>query len=95
MNLNPEVIDATHATIKATQIMDQQTLINLLLGAIGAGISWWVNSVWAMAKSQQKDISSLHIKLAENYVPRAELEGRLTRIQDRLDEVLEIVRRNP
>lgn len=74
--------------------MDQQTLINCLLSGVGAGIAWWVNNVWAMVKAQQQDISNLHIKLAENYVPRAELEARLTRIQDTLDEIRDGLRRN-
>lgn len=30
--------------------MDQQTYINFLIGAIGGGIGWWVNNIWATAK---------------------------------------------
>lgn len=74
--------------------MDQQTLINCLLGGVGAGIGWWVNNVWSMVKSQQQDISNLHIELAKNYVPRAELEQKLTRMQDTLDEILRDLRRS-
>lgn len=73
--------------------MDQQTYINFLLGAIGGGIGWWVNNIWAMVKAQQADISRLHVKLAENYVPRAELDARFTRMQDTLDDIHAIVRR--
>jgi cell division protein FtsB len=73
--------------------MDQQTLINLLISGVGAGIAWWVNNVWAMVKSQQQDITNLHIELAKNYVPRAELEQKLTRMQDTLDEILRDLRR--
>lgn len=72
--------------------MDQQTFINILLGSIGAGIGWWVNNMWAMVKMLQQDISALHIKLAENYVPRAELEQKLTRILDTLDEIRDSMR---
>lgn len=67
--------------------MDQQGLINTLIAAIGSGIAWWVNNIWGMVKMQQKEISTLHIKLAENYVPRVEIEGKLGRIQDTLDEI--------
>lgn len=67
--------------------MDQQNIINVLIGVIGSGIGWWVTNIWNMVKMQQKEISALHINLAANYVPRAEIEGKLGRIQDSLDEI--------
>jgi predicted O-methyltransferase YrrM len=73
--------------------MDQQTLINWLVCG-GAGVILWVaNALWGMIKTLQTDVSNLHIELARNYVPRAELEQRLTRIQDTLDEIREFQRR--
>jgi hypothetical protein len=38
-------------------------------------------------------VSNLHIELAKNYMPRAELEGKLERMQDTLDEIREFQRR--
>jgi hypothetical protein len=67
--------------------MSQQDLINTLMGVIGAGGGWWINTIWGMVKMQQKEISTLHIKLAENYVPRVEIEAKLARILDTLDEI--------
>lgn len=73
--------------------MDQQALINWLVGGGAAVFGWVVNALWGMVKTLQTDISSLHIELAKNYVPRAELEARLTRIQDTLDEIRDEIRR--
>jgi hypothetical protein len=73
--------------------MDQQSLINWLVAG-GAGVFMWVvNALWSMVKSLQSDVSNLHIELAKNYMPRAELEGKLERMQDTLDEIREFQRR--
>jgi len=63
--------------------MDQQTVINILISGVGAGVVWWVNVIWRMLETLQQDISHLHIKLAENYVTKVELN----RILDKLDEI--------
>lgn len=73
--------------------MDQQTLINWLVGGGAAVFVWVVNRLWRMVETLQTDVSNLHIELAKNYVPRAELEGKLTRIQDTLDEIRDEFRR--
>jgi hypothetical protein len=67
--------------------MDQQSFINILLGVAGFCIGWWVNAIWKMVGSMQADISNLHVELAKNYVPRAELEAKLDRILDAVDEI--------
>jgi hypothetical protein len=67
-------------------------LVMVLLGIIGTGIAWWVNTIWSMVKTQQAEINMLHIKLAENYMPRAELQDTLARIFDKLDEIQRDVR---
>lgn len=72
--------------------MDQQ-LINAMAAVIGFGAAWWINNIWSMVKVLQQDISNLHIELAKNYVPRQELEMRLTRIQDTLDEIRDEMRK--
>jgi hypothetical protein len=78
----------------------EQQFVNLLLstiaglfGIVGAGVTWWVNNIWSMVKAQQQDISNLHIKLAEGYVPRAELQDAMNRIFNKLDEIQKEVRK--
>jgi hypothetical protein len=72
--------------------MDQQTLINVLLGIAGFCIAWWVNKIWGMVTAMQQDISNLHVKLAENYMPRSETNITLSRIFDKLDEIQSEIR---
>lgn len=62
-------------------------IINLLLGIVLAGIAWWVKTIWEMVISQQRQIAELALKIAENYVPRAELQDTFKRIFEKLDEI--------
>jgi len=67
--------------------MDQQTVINILIGVSGACIAWWVNAMWKMVEALQQDISNLHVELAKNYAPRAEMQATLDRILDAIDDL--------
>jgi|GEM_PF-2669255 len=67
--------------------MDQQTVINILISGVGAGIIWWVNAIWQMMGTLQQDISNLHVELAKNYATRAEMQATLDRILDAIDEL--------
>lgn len=66
--------------------MDQYA-INLLIGAVGtlgsilgACATWWINRVWNSMDSLQKQVSELNLRVAQNYVPRVELEKNFERI---------------
>lgn len=72
----------------------QQEFINILLATVsclavivGAGITWWVNTIWSMVRAQQLAISELHVALVKDYVPRAELQKTFERFFDKLDEI--------
>lgn len=67
--------------------MDQQQVMNVLFGVAGAFVAWWVNTIWAMVKSQQEQITAMNLKLAENYVQKAELEKTFNKIFDTMDEI--------
>lgn len=67
--------------------MDQQQVINTLFGVAGFCVAWWVNTLWSMVKSQQEQITAVNLKLAENYVQKAELEKTFNKIFDTMDEI--------
>jgi hypothetical protein len=74
--------------------MNEQQLFNLLVGAVvtlttlaGSGVAWWVSTIWGMVKTLQTQVSSLHVELAKNYAPRAELQSSFDRIFDKLDQI--------
>jgi ABC-type molybdate transport system ATPase subunit len=69
--------------------METQQVVNALFGVVGAGVAWWVNTIWGMVRSQQEQITQLNVKLVESYVPRVELEKTFSRIFDTLEKINE------
>lgn len=67
-------------------------VINGLFAIVGAGGAWWMNNIWNMVRSQQELLASLHIELAKNYVPRAELQHTFQQIFSKLDDIQKDVR---
>lgn len=67
--------------------MQAQEILNVLGAILLAGVGWWLNNLWAMVKSLQEQISTVHVKLVENYVPRAEMQDSFDRIFRKLDEI--------
>lgn len=67
--------------------MDTQMVVIVLIGIVTAGVSWWVNNMWAMLRSQQEQIVQLNIKLSENYLTRVEFRAALDRVFAKLDEI--------
>lgn len=67
--------------------MDTQQLLNLLFAAIGFGGAWWINTIWNKIQDLQTQLAQTNLKLAEGYVPRAELEKTFERLFDAIDEI--------
>lgn len=67
--------------------MDTQILLNAVAAVLLTGIGWWLNNLWQMVKSLQEQLSAVHVKLVENYAPRAELVSQFERIFQKLDEI--------
>jgi hypothetical protein len=72
--------------------MDQHE-INFLIAAVGTlgsvlggCATWWINRVWSSMDSLQKQVSELHLCVAQNYVPRQELEKIFERIAKAQEE---------
>lgn len=79
--------------------MDQQTLFNVLIGAVSAGGSWFLRTMWAEMKEQREQqqetnnrLSALDRTIASDYVKRDHLDksldrmfNALERIEDKLD----------
>lgn len=67
--------------------MQPQELLNILGAVLLAGVGWWLNNLWTMVKSLQEQVSAVHVKLVEHYVPRSELVNTFQRIFEKLDEI--------
>jgi hypothetical protein len=67
--------------------MQAQELLNIVGAVLLAGVGWWLNNLWQMVKSLQEQVSAVHVKLVEHYVPRSELVSTFQRIFEKLDEI--------
>lgn len=67
--------------------MQAQDLLNIVGAILLAGVGWWLNNLWQMVKSLQEQVSAVHVKLVEHYVPRSELVNTFQRIFEKLDEI--------
>ena len=73
-------------------VVDAQTLINLGLGIILAGIGWWGRVVWDSLQKLKDDVHEIEIDLPKSYVSKDEfhdtmmrIEGIVQKIYDKLD----------
>lgn len=67
--------------------MEAQDLLNVVGAVLLAGVGWWLNNLWTMVKSLQEQLSAVHVKLVEQYVPRAEMQATMQRLFEKLDEI--------
>lgn len=74
-------------------MLDAQTLINVLLASVLAGIGWFARQVWDAVKVLEKDVRTLEVQLPTVYVSKVEMSETLKdikvmlqRISDKLDE---------
>lgn len=72
--------------------MDQMT-INLLGGAVMAGLGWFARTLWDRQEAHGKELSEFRVLVARDYVSTPELnqllegiKGDLRYIRNRLDE---------
>jgi hypothetical protein len=72
--------------------VDQMT-INLLGGAVMAGLGWFARTLWDRQEAHGKELSDFRVLIARDYVSTVELnqimtevKGDLRYIRDRLDE---------
>lgn len=69
--------------------MDMQAYINLGLAVVCGGIGWFARTLWDMQQQLRADLTALHVKLTEKYVPNERFESVLREINDNIKRVLD------
>ena len=71
---------------------EYQSIINIVLGAILMVAGWFSRILWEAVNELQKDLSTLRVEIARDYLPRNDfnrlgddLKEMLNKIYDRLD----------
>ena len=67
--------------------MDYQTLFNLALGAIVAGLGWFGRALWDAVAALRKDLHSLERELPKTYLAKDEFKEGIREIKDILAEM--------
>ena len=64
-----------------------QSIINIVGGAILAGIGWFCREIWDSVKALREDVHRIEINLPESYIKRSEIESRLDKIDMRFEKL--------
>jgi hypothetical protein len=70
-------------------ILDSQTLINLGLGIILAGIGWWGRVVWDSLQKLKDDVHEIEIDLPKSYVSKDEFHDTMSRIEGMVQKIFD------
>ena len=64
-----------------------QNIINIVGGALLAGIGWFCREIWDSVKLLREDVHRIEINLPESYIKRSEIEARLDKIDMRFEKL--------
>jgi len=70
-------------------VVDAQTLINLGLGIILAGIGWWGRVVWDSLQKLKDDVHEIEIDLPKSYVSKDEFHDTMSRIEGMVQKIFD------
>lgn len=69
--------------------MDWQTLINIGAGGVLALLGWFARELWDIVKQIKQDLQELEVKIAEDYVKKADINARFDKIDDILQRIFD------
>jgi chaperonin cofactor prefoldin len=69
--------------------MDDQNIINLIIGAVLSVLGWFARQLWDAVQDLKSDMKQLEVDLPTHYVRKEDLEARLDRIEASLNRIFE------
>ena len=67
--------------------MEPQTVINITGGLVLSVVGWLARELWGAVKDLRADLHKIEVDLPKTYVPRADLDARMKRIEDMLQRI--------
>ena len=67
--------------------MDPQSIYNIGIGAIVAGIGWFARELWGAVAELRKDVKQIEVDLPTHYMRRDEFREGLAEIKIILNEI--------
>jgi len=69
--------------------MIDQTIINLIIGAVLSVLGWFARQLWDAVQELKQDVKQIEVNLPTHYVRKEDLESRLDRIEASLNRIFE------
>jgi hypothetical protein len=69
--------------------MELQTILNMLLGVVIAGIGWAAKELWSAVKRLREDLQKIEVALPTNYVRKDEFAEGIKEIKDMLGKIFD------
>lgn len=69
--------------------MDQQSLINMLLGIVSGGLGWFSRELWVAVKELKSDLAKLREDLPSTYVQKDDFKEGMKEIKDMLGKIFD------
>lgn len=67
--------------------MDQQTLFNVLVGIVLAGLGWFGRELWTAVRSLREDIHKIEVELPKTYTPKYDFDRAMQKVSDGLQRI--------
>lgn len=69
--------------------MEQQTVINLVLGTVSTVIGWFARELWTAVKDLKSDLAKLREELPKTYVTRDDFREDMRELKDMLGKIFD------
>jgi chaperonin cofactor prefoldin len=69
--------------------MEDQQVINLIIGAVLSVLGWFARQLWDAVQELKQDVKQIEVDLPTHYVRKEDLESRLDRIEASLNRIFE------
>ena len=69
--------------------MNDQSIINLVMGTALAVIGWFARQLWDAVQTLKEDMKSLEVELPTHYVRKDEFESKFDKIESMLERIFD------
>lgn len=69
--------------------MNDQTIINLIMGGALTIIGWFARQLWDAVQTLKEDMKELEVELPTHYVRKNEFESRFDKIETMLERIFD------
>jgi len=69
--------------------MTDQSIINLIIGAVLSVLGWFARQLWDAVQDLKRDMKQIEVDLPTHYVRKEDLDVRMDRIEAALNRIFE------